>query len=132
MRFTSVLLLASSVSAIRLQHRSMKPSPFDIVAKFFIEKCDNSPLGNGDGVLEPAEAKACYDAIEKELPEEVKEKIPELDQKDDAYMKKAAADGKITVKELAGFMKMQFDKLSKEDQEWVKKQYEEKKKEMEE
>ena len=47
-------------------------------------------------------------------------------------MKKAAADGKITVKELAGFMKMQFDKLSKEDQEWVKKQYEEKKKEMEE
>ena len=124
MRFTSILLLASAVSAVRIQHLStmqvQDPTPEEIEAMikkdpeaaleklvdFIMEKCDKDESGD----LSIKEAKKCIKKAEKKLPEDVKDEFPEPDEEDMKQLAKIAKDGKITKDELKETIKMAWEK----------------------
>ena len=125
MRFASILLLATAVSAVRIQQRAtvkvQDPTPEEILEeikkdpkaalKFIVDKTFEVCDANDDGTLTVDEALECAKKAEKEIPDEVKDKMPkDLDDEDKKFLEKIGEDGKITKKELAEMYKKAWKK----------------------
>ena len=120
MRFATILLLATAVSALRIQHKTAEPTEDEIKEKFVkgvkmaFKACD----ANKDKLLSKDEFEACAKKynVPEDLADELKEEIPEGGATVDGILKAA----KENQDEIMEYAKKNKDEIKK----WIKKNVE--------